>query len=127
PVRDLDEPAADDERRGCRVQRHRAFHQDRHLQRIHGTDAMKTFSRTLSAIAFALLTSLTAAQAQIVQPIGPATTVGVVPVGDTTITLQNLIGKTSATACIVGDSTATPGPALSNGIDPSQLVWGYLT
>ena len=48
--------------------------------------------------------------------------------------LSNLIGKTSATACIIGDSTATPGPdsvgtnapGTINGVDPSQMVWAFL-
>jgi hypothetical protein len=40
--------------------------------------------------------------------------------------LSNLIGKTSATVCIIGDSTMTAGPTLGNNVDPSQIVWGML-
>ena len=49
--------------------------------------------------------------------------------------LSNLIGKTSAVICIIGDSTATAGPdqvgavggaVTANGVDPSQMLWAGL-
>lgn len=50
--------------------------------------------------------------------------------------MSNLIGKTSATVIIIGDSTATGGPLPSNtaggtvtanGVDPSTMLWAQIT
>jgi hypothetical protein len=49
------------------------------------------------------------------------------PVADSVISIPGLIGQTSGTACIVGDSTSTVGPSQTNGSDPSQMVWGFLS
>lgn len=49
--------------------------------------------------------------------------------------LSNLIGKTSAVVCIIGDSTGTDGPVqvgtaggavTANGVDQSQMLWSHL-
>jgi hypothetical protein len=40
--------------------------------------------------------------------------------------LSNLVGKTSATVAIIGDSTMTPFAVAGNFVDPTNSVWAFL-